>query len=259
MPFAELGELKLHYERAGAGDRELLFVPGWCCDTSAFEPQFEHFAATCRVTAVDLRGCGRSSQPDDGYDIPSLADDVARLCRALGIERPIVIGHSLGGMIGVELAARWPSLTRAVIGVDPGPIDYLPATRLGFAAFADALDGPDGEAVRRNYVAEIPGATMRGELAGRIVETMCAVPLEIARAVIRGVAEWNGEGALWLCSGVPILVIRAHASSTDEIGRLRRLKPDLQIGITVGAGHFNQLEVPDQVNAMIERFLDSLP
>jgi pimeloyl-ACP methyl ester carboxylesterase len=36
---------------------------------------------------------------------------------------------------------------------------------------------------------------------------------------------------------------------------LRAIKPDLQVGITVGAGHFHQLEVPDQVNAMIERFL----
>ena len=37
--------------------------------------------------------------------------------------------------------------------------------------------------------------------------------------------------------------------------RLRKIKPDIELGVTVGAGHFHQLEVPEQVNAMIERFL----
>lgn len=256
MPFAEREELRLYYERSGEGARELLFVHGWCCDRSFWAPQLEHFARTCTVTTVDLRGCGQSSRPESGYDIPTLADDLAWLCRDVRIERPAVIGHSLGGMIGVELAARWPSLPSAVVGVDPGPIDYLPSSRHGFAAFAAALEGPDGAAVHRAYVAEIPGPSVSGELRTRIVETMCSVPPAVAAAVIRGVAEWNGEGALWLCESIPVLVIRSGASPSDEPARLRRLKADIELGVTVGAGHFNHLEVPDQVNAMIERFLE---
>ena len=56
MPHAELAGLSLYYERAGSGEPELLFVPGWCCDHTAFRPQFEHFARTHAVTALDLRG-----------------------------------------------------------------------------------------------------------------------------------------------------------------------------------------------------------
>ena len=48
--------------------------------------------------------------------------------------------------------------------------------------------------------------------------------------------------------------VRLPARSPDAF-RLRAIKPDLEVGITVGAGHFHQLEVPEQVNAMIERFL----
>ncbi len=252
MPYAELEELKLYYERAGSGEPELLFIPGWCCDHTAFQPQFDHFARTHAVTAIDLRGCGRSDQPDDGYTIPELADDVARLCAEVGIEKPVVVGHSLGGMIAVELGARHPSLPSALVLVDPGPIDPPPETPKIFSAFAEQLAGPNGEEARRVWVQDM-GARDE-ELAGWIVEHMCSVPLPIATAVIRGLNDWNGIGAFALCT-VPTLLLRRALGDDPDALRLSAIKPDLQVGITVGAGHFHQLEVPEQVNAMIERFL----
>jgi pimeloyl-ACP methyl ester carboxylesterase len=52
-----------------------------------------------------------------------------------------------------------------------------------------------------------------------------------------------------------VLLLRAGITPDSDVLRLRELKPDLEVGITVGAGHFHQIEVPQQVNAMIERFL----
>ena len=71
MPCAELSGLRLFYERAGSAEPELLFVPGWCCDHTAFQPQFDYFAESHRVTSLDLRGCGQSDVPEDGYSIRS--------------------------------------------------------------------------------------------------------------------------------------------------------------------------------------------
>ena len=252
MPYAELDGLRLYYERAGSGAPELLFVHGWCCDLTAFQPQFDHFARTHAVTALDLRGCGRSDRPADGYSIPDFADDLARFCAEVGIDKPVVVGHSLGGMIGVELAAHHPSVPAALVLVDPGPIDPLPATVQFFREFATQLAGLDGEDVRRDYVQDM-GA--RDEtLAAWIADLMCRVPLPIAAAVIRGVPEWNGVDAFALCT-VPTLLLRASLHEQPDALRLRAIKPDLEVGITVGAGHFHHLEVPEQVNAMIERFV----
>ena len=252
MPFADLADVRLYYERAGTGTPELLFVSGWCCDHTAFQPQFDHFARTHAVTSYDLRGVGQSDESEGGYSIPELADDVAALCAAVGIEKPVVVGHSLGGMIAVELGGRQPSLPSALVLVDPGPIDPLPRTVEFFAGFADRLEGPGGEEIRREYVHEM-GARDE-ETASWIVDLMCAVPQRVAAAVIRGASEWNGRDLLARCN-VPVLLLRDEIDTDTDVFRLRELKPDLEVGITVGAGHFHQIETPDQVNAMIERFL----
>ena len=252
MPHADLDGLRLYYERAGSGDPELLVVPGWCCDHTAFQPQFDHFSQAHTVTALDLRGVGRSDAPAGGYSIPELADDVAAFCAAMRIEKPVLVGHSLGGMIAVELGARYPELPSALVLVDPGPIDYLPETVEFFTGFAEQLEGPGGEEIRRAYVHDM-GARDE-ELARWIVDHMCAVEQPVAAAVIRGVSEWNGREPLARCN-VPVLLLRSELWEEIDAFRLREIKPDLEVGITLGAGHFHQLEVPDQVNAMIERFL----
>jgi pimeloyl-ACP methyl ester carboxylesterase len=252
MPHAEVAGLSLYYERAGSGDSELLFVPGWCCDHTAFQPQFDHFARAHTVTSFDQRGVGHSDVPDEGYSIPSLADDVAALCSAVGIERPVVVGHSSGGMIAVDLGARYPSLARALVLVDPGPIDPLPDTVEFFRGFAAELEGPNGKDVRLEYVHGM--GARDDDLARWIVEHMSVPPQPVAAAVIRGVSEWNGRELLARCK-IPTLLLRSWFGSETDALRLLEIKPDMEVGITVGAGHFHHLEVSEQVNAMIERFL----
>jgi pimeloyl-ACP methyl ester carboxylesterase len=80
-------------------------------------------AAGHRAIAVDLRGHGRSSKPDDGYDMSTVADDVALLIDALSLDRPIVAGQSWGGNVVIELAARHGDAVRGVVPVDGGMID----------------------------------------------------------------------------------------------------------------------------------------
>lgn len=254
MPYAEREGLRLYYERDGSGEPELLFVPGWCCDHTFYAPQFDHFKRTHAVTAIALRGCGRSDSPESGYDIATLADDVAWFCAEIGIEKPVVIGHSLGGMIAIELGARHPSLARALVADDPGPVHPTDAAVRLFAGFLQQLAGPTGEDVRRAWVVDTAGPTASDDLRRKIVDTMCSVPLPIARAVIEGVTRWNGVAALLMCS-TPLLVLRSQPGGSNDPSRLQALKPDTQFAMTVGAGHFHQLEVPEQVNAMIERFL----
>ncbi len=80
-----------------------------------------HLARQGTVVVPDLRGRGESSQPDDGYDPATMADDVAALIETLGLDRPVVIGRLHGGLVGYHLAARRPDLVRGVVLGDTAP------------------------------------------------------------------------------------------------------------------------------------------
>ena len=117
MPFVMIDDVNLHFEEAGAGP-PMLFLHGWARNLTHLEPQAKHFASTHRVVSVDLRGHGQSDKPAVGYTIASFADDVADLCRELAVDHPVVVGHSMGGAVALELAARYPKALRAAVMMD---------------------------------------------------------------------------------------------------------------------------------------------
>lgn len=75
------------------------------------------------AVTVDLRGHGRSSKPDQGYDVPTVAADLAVLIERAGLGRPVVAGQSWGGNVVLELAAAHPQAVAAVACVDGGWLD----------------------------------------------------------------------------------------------------------------------------------------
>jgi proline iminopeptidase len=91
--------------------------PGF--DHTYFKPWLSELADTCQIVYVDLRGQGRSGRPPvETCTLEQMADDVAALTQALGIERPIILGHSAGGFVALTLAARHPDLAGQFILVD---------------------------------------------------------------------------------------------------------------------------------------------
>jgi pimeloyl-ACP methyl ester carboxylesterase len=81
----------------------------------------EQLSLDREVLVPDLRGRGDSDRPDEGYDPPTMADDVARLIDLLGIERPALIGRLHGGLVAYHLAARRPDLVSGVVLGDANP------------------------------------------------------------------------------------------------------------------------------------------
>ncbi len=88
---------QIYYEDWGTG-QPVVFSHGWPLSSHAFEDQMFFLAAHgYRCVAHDRRGHGRSSQPWQGYDMDTFADDLAQLVEALDLQRAVHIGHSMGG------------------------------------------------------------------------------------------------------------------------------------------------------------------
>jgi pimeloyl-ACP methyl ester carboxylesterase len=250
-----MAEVALSYDDNGhSGTPAYVFVHGWTCDRSFFSPQYEHFGATSRAIALDLRGHGKSPAAEDGdYSIAAFAGDVAALIDDLGIAPAIVVGHSLGGVIACALAATRPDLVAAVVMVDPAPFVMADGLRAAFLGLIESMKGPDADVARAALVDGMFMPTDDQARKADIVAAMAAVPPEIAIPAIESLFSFDGPTALAAVQ-CPIASIGSDGPVNDA-AEMKRVKPNLLVGQTLGAGHFNQLEVPDQMNAMIERFV----
>jgi pimeloyl-ACP methyl ester carboxylesterase len=135
MPVLERDGVQLVYTDHGRPERPaMVLIHGWCDRSATMGPLAEAFTASHRVVRVDLRGHGGSDAPLDeaNYAITTLAEDLAALCEHLGVWAAVLVGHSLGGAVAVELAARRPELVAAVVALEGTilfPDEAAPAVR----------------------------------------------------------------------------------------------------------------------------------
>jgi pimeloyl-ACP methyl ester carboxylesterase len=255
MQSVERNGVKLFFDATPGPGAPVVLIHGWCCDHTYFAPQFEHFAKNGRrVVALDLRGHGASDKPVERYSMPGFADDVAFVCEHLGVTKAVVIGHSMGGIVAFDLASRYPALLSALVMLDAAIV--LPAaSRAVIPEFLAELGGPDYQRAIRTFVTGtlfLP--TDDPDRKEKIIEGMTSAPQHVALSAYRALADYDAAGAPRVAA--PCLYIEANEPSPRaDMTRVRELLPALAFGQTVGSGHFCQLEVPDQVNAMIDRFL----
>jgi pimeloyl-ACP methyl ester carboxylesterase len=244
---------RLHYRVAGKGRPTLLFIHGWCSNLEHWEPQARAFTRRHRVVRVDLRGHGRSDAPAKGYTIRGFADDVAALARSLRVRSAVVVGHSMGGRVALELARRHRERFRALVLVDT-PLVLAPAAVAG--QFVEALEGPDYPAPLGEFFARFFSDASDRNLAARVVAEAMRTPQHAAAGAMRGLLAFNSAAAAKRVRQPALFVAAAQAAARWDA--LRELLPQVQFARVVGAGHFLQLEAPEQFNAMLRRFVERL-
>lgn len=116
MPLAKLSTgINLYYESHGHGE-PIAFIPGTGFAGNVWmESQVEELARSHQVIVHDPRGCGRSSHPKGVYTIGLMGNDVIALLEHLGVSQAHVIGHSMGGRIGISMALNFPGKVKSLI------------------------------------------------------------------------------------------------------------------------------------------------
>ena len=245
--------VELSFDIAGTNSPSFLFVHGGGADRSHLAPQFDFFSQRNRSINLDLRGYGKSGRAEKYGTIEQYAEDLADLCNQLSIQKAIIIGHSMGGMVTVEFAAKYPSLSTAAVLISSGVL----FPRAALADEANVLEGLRSPAYKDALCGLINQICLPSDRCKEHAkESFLAVPQQQWIAHFETMFAWNDKAVdrLKACK-LPILYIEDDGGRYSNLALFSELCPQLVVGKVVGSGHFPTLEVPDQVNGMIQRFI----
>ena len=268
-----VNDLNCHYLRWGeAGSPAVLMLHGLRSYAATWAPLARVLSGTHLVIAPDFRGRGESSwDPRRDYFTNAYVSDIENLVALLGLDRLVVIGHSMGGTVGYAYAARHPDQVDALIVEDIGPGSSTStegAQRIieemrGTPADFDSLD-----AVCAYWRGIRPGIS-DDALTSRIEHTVRRTAdgrwewkldmAGIAAARLRG--DPAGPVDLWSCVDAlrcPTLVIRGARSDFLPVGtcqRMARRQPPLRWTEVPDAGHYVHDDNPSAFTHLVTEFL----
>ena len=244
--------MSLKFTESGTGELALVFVHGIGGDRSHFLPQYRFFGRNCRTVGIDLPGHGHSGHPATGFTLQSFSDEIEELARSLKLERTMIVGHSLGGLLALNLGSRSLSWLTGVVILDT-PIFVPPLAAAALAPYGKRFRSPEyPEAVREFVDRYFFSPHSEPSLRTRLLSQLGELPQSIFVKLWEEMGVFDAESASRRLR-VPSLYI--HSSVPADLPRLQEACPNTWIGRTVGSGHYLQLEVPNQVNTMIESFL----
>lgn len=255
----------VHYESYGTGREAVVFVHGWTCDLTFWRGQAPVYEKR-RSLLVDLPGHGQSSHQEANYSMERLARGVEAAMRDAGIDKAVLVGHSMGGPVALAFVRQFPQKTRAIVFVDA----YLPSP----APVTDA-DRAKRKADNAQSTARVEAANYK-VFVGKVIDGMFSdntpppMRTEIRQKMLATphqvlVSAWEGmqtiapaaKGEMYKIPALAIMMARPTSVAYEK--RLHRTFPNLR-GFEAwrGSGHFLMMESPERFNTSLSAFLDGI-
>ncbi len=237
-----------------AGSVPVIFIHSLAGNTQQWSAQLEHIRKTRRAIALDLRGHGQSAVPANGdYAIEAMAQDIRKVVDQLGVERFVLVGHSMGGSVAGAYAGAHPEQVAGLLLADPSgdstqmPVEevqqYLGA--LESEAYTNVVEGYWGQLLSGS--AETTKAKVMQDLRDTLKATVVGVFKELFK--------YNPVPALKRFTGPKLSIISAH---NENPFALHNLVSDLPHQKMTGTGHWLQLDKPEEFNRIMDDFLASI-
>jgi pimeloyl-ACP methyl ester carboxylesterase len=246
--------VRVHYQSFGRGTTALVFIHGWTCDGTFWRAQVPAFAGKVRMLVIDLPGHGKSDKPKVDYMMDYFARSVEAVLRDAGVDRAVLIGHSMGTPVARQFYRLYPERTRALIAVD-GSLHSPLAKQSEIDAEVKQFTGPDykdklGKAIDSMFTKATPEEARRS-----IRATMMSAPQHVVTGAMRGMLDpsvWKDDPIR-----VPLQVIVAKQPywPADHERQVRALAPQADYRVVEGVGHFLMVEKPEQFNNILKDFL----
>ncbi|MFB1484403.1 alpha/beta fold hydrolase [Corallococcus sp. RDP092CA] len=263
MPMRSVNGTRLYYEDTGGTGDVVLFSHGLLWSTRLFDPQVEALRGRFRCIAYDHRGQGQSDVPPEKViDMETVYADAVALIESLGVAPVHFVGLSMGGFVGLRLAARRPDLLRSLVlletSSDPEPAANVPRyTALNLVARYVGLGPVVSPVMRILFGASFLTDPGRAEERALWRARLKGNRRDIYRAV-NGVIQRKGIPEELPRIRTPTLVIvgeEDRATVPQKAERLHALIPGSKLVRLSRGGHSSTVEEPALVNAELAPFL----
>ncbi len=281
--FVTLRGLRFHYREYPGPGRPLVLLHGVASTSRIWLMVGPLLARRFRLLALDQRGHGESDKPDDGYDFPTVVGDLSAFIEGLGLERPIVVGHSWGGNVALEYAATQPEWPAGLVLVDGGFLELSARPGMTWERAEREMAPPDLTHLTSQQLIEGAKRWELGRCWNDAVEAALLANFEVgadgkirprlSRAnhmrVVR--ALWDQRPSeLWPRVRCPVLFIAAEREGEgrmrewlelkrEAIERARGLLADCQVRWMPDTIHDIPLHRPEELAQAIEEFARALP
>jgi pimeloyl-ACP methyl ester carboxylesterase len=252
--FAKVGDVRVHYQSLGNGDRAVVFIHGWTCDSTFWKNQVPALAGKARILLIDLPGHGRSDKPKIDYSMAFFARAVAAVLDDAGVRSAVLVGHSMGTPVARQFYRLYPKRTLALVAVD-GDLHTPLATQAEIDKHLVQFTRPDykdaiGKAVDEMFTKATPADARRA-----IKATMQGAPQHVVVGAMRGMLDLS----IWKDDPIdaPLLVVVAKQPywPADHEKKVRKLNPKAGYRSVDGAGHFLMVDKPEAFNGILLGFL----
>lgn len=256
--FCEVNGIEIHYLRTGGRKPPLVLLHGLAGNGACWTPLARSLAHEYDVVMPDARGHGDSSTPLQGYGYEDQASDMVELIQKLGLSKPILLGHSMGGMTAAVVANRGANLLRGLILVDP---TFLSPQRQRDVYESDVVEqhrqllGQD----QRDVLAQL--RSRHPHRSPEMVELIANARLQTRLNAFEVLTPPNPDyRSLVSKIDVPILLVIGDAGvvSLGTAKELQRLNSHVQIELIQDAGHGVQYDQPERFEAVVQSFLRSV-
>jgi pimeloyl-ACP methyl ester carboxylesterase len=255
---------KVHYESYGKGKEAVVFIHGWTCDLTFWRGQAPVYEKH-RSLLIDLPGHGQSGKPDVPYTQERFARAIEAVMRKAGVERAVLVGHSMGGPVAITFLRLFPAKAKALVLVDA----YVPQAPKDDAArdqqkkemnaFAQRWRQPkykeSAAAMIESMFSDKTTPAQREEIRSKMLTT----PQYVMASAFEGMfaMEPPKPGETY---ALPVMAIMAEApGGVSREAQFRTVFPNLRrYEGWQGSGHFLMMESPERFNRALEEFLGSL-
>ncbi|MFW9962814.1 MAG: alpha/beta fold hydrolase [Candidatus Sifarchaeia archaeon] len=269
LPYAPVGDIEIYYEIYGSQDAPpLVLIGGWASFRWIWFRQIPTLMKKYKCIVFDNRGAGKSSKPDYPYNMEMMAADTVGLLDALGVERAHILGISMGGLIGQQIALSYPEKVHSLILVSThfGGPNHIPipddVVALLVALPTETISYEQAREMRYRATFSPQFIAENKELMEQIDEWVQQHPAPLYAQVHQSsaTAEFDSESELKNITA-PTLILQGANDFTilpKNAELLAERIPNSKLQFIEGAAHFVIIEKYEEFNQEVMSFIDEV-